>query len=94
MKITESIFYTDPQQIILNHTVAKGIHMVENIDFCDSMIGHYESLLRQAQDESHIVLFAKYVADPYEYRDWLILCYKRDILRNRSNLINLLFSEN
>lgn len=81
-----------PQQIFQNYAVMKG-YAPQDENFELTMIDHYHYLRQQIYDGIHIS-FRKVVEDEDDLKRHLIHTYTNDILRHRSNLCNILFTEN
>lgn len=97
-KYRRAIFLsTLPQQVFINRAVSVGLHNTTDISFCETMLGHYEGLLQSVIDGTHISLLGDLepiIDDKEDFKRHLIQLYKTDILRFRSNLLNLIHSEN
>lgn len=94
MAFKPSIFFCMPQQVFHNRTVVGGAHNVEDVNYCEVMLDHFTGLLEKAEKGTHVSLCADLVEDKNDLRRFLINMYKTDILRYRSNLLNLIHSEN
>ena len=94
VQFRQDSFKAKPQQIIRNHVVAKGLHYSENMDFCIVNMVHCEVLLNSVEQGTHIALQNDWIEDKEDYKQFLTKLYKKDILKFKSNLINLTFSEN
>lgn len=98
--IGKAFFEAYPQQVF-KEVVREGIHYTENIDFSATNLYFAERLLEELKDEMPIYLETMRIISPtysemeiQEYRDYLIKTRQTSVRFHRSNLCNLLFSEN
>lgn len=99
--IYRAFFESSPQQIFKNEMVAEGIHYASDIDRADSNLYLAEKLKDELQGLLPMYLLEMKNICPYysemdllEYKDYLISVRDLCVLAHRSNLCNLLFSEN